>query len=85
MELKKDKCNIDSVSKSFVEQFPIMEAAYSTRKLHSTINHKCTCDKPEGVKPNGYCYAKDKLGNYVKPCEIGKSLKGILSGADILQ
>jgi hypothetical protein len=61
-----------------------MEAAYSIRKLHSTTNHKCTCEKPESLEPNGYCYARDKSGSYVKPCEIGKSLEDILSGADII-
>jgi hypothetical protein len=61
-----------------------MNAAYSTRELHSTVNHKCTCEKPEGVKDGGYCYALDKTGNYRKPCELGMTIQEILNGADII-
>ena len=72
------------VGKSLLDESPNMSAAYSTRKLHSSVNHKCTCKKPDGVKNGGYCYMQDKLGNYRKPCELGVSIQDILNDADIV-
>lgn len=72
------------VGKSLLNEYPNMSAAYSTRKLHSSVNHKCTCVKPDGVKDGGYCYAQDKLGNYRKPCELGMTIQDVLNGADII-
>jgi len=60
------------------EKETMVDFAYSTRKLHSTTNHKCTCEKPNGVKDGGYCYAQDKMGNYRRPCELGMSIKDVL-------
>ena len=79
----KDGNKID-VGKSLHDDHPNMSAAYSTRKLYSTVNHKYTCAKPDGVKEGGYCYAQDKLGNYRKPCELGMTIQDVLNGADII-
>jgi len=65
-----------------LNEYPALLAAYSTVKLHSTTNHKCTCEKPNGVKDGGYCYAQDKMGNYRRPCELGMSIQDVLNGAD---
>jgi ethanolamine utilization protein EutA (predicted chaperonin) len=58
-------------------------SGYSKRKLHSEINHKCTCNKPNGLVDGGYCYTKDEKGDVFKPCDIGISLNDIMNNADI--
>ena len=75
---------IADVGKSLLNEFPNMSAAYSTRKLHSSVNHKCTCTKPDGVKDGGYCYAQDKMGIYRKPCELGLTIQDLINGADVI-
>lgn len=84
--LDKDKkaLRIGGVGKPLLNELPNMSAAYSTRKLHSSVNHKCTCKKPDSVKDGGYCYMQDKLGNYRKPCELGVTIQDILNGADVV-
>lgn len=77
-------CDMGGVGKSLHDDYPNMSAAYSTRKLHSTVNHKCICTKPYGVRDGGYCYAQDKLGNYCKPCELGMTIQDVINGADII-
>lgn len=75
---------IANVGGSLLNEFPNMSAAYSTIKLHSSVNHKCTCKKTDGVKDGGYCYMLDKLGNYRKPCELGVSIQDVLNGLDVI-
>jgi hypothetical protein len=70
--------------KKFAYKIPNVNAGYSTRKLHSTTNHICTCKKPKGVKDGGYCYAQYKMGVYCKPCELGMTIQDVLNGADII-
>jgi hypothetical protein len=72
----------NAVSKSLIE-IPNFIGGYSTRKLHSSVNHKCTCKKPDSVKDGGYCYAKNSSGDLVRPCDIGLSLNYIANNADI--
>lgn len=81
---KETALDLGGVGKSLLDESPNMSAAYSTRKLHSSVNNKCTCKKPDGVKDGGYCYMQDKLGNYRKPCELGVSLQDVLNGADVV-
>ena len=72
IDAKKDTLHIDKAT-----------YGYSTRHLHSAVNNICTCNKPEGLVGGGYCYAKDELGNIVRPCDIGVSLNDIMNNADI--
>jgi len=47
------------------------------------LNVKCTCDIPNGLTSNGYCYAKNKEGKIVRPCEIGSGLDDLMTNANI--
>ena len=76
---------IGCVSKRLLDEHPDAEKAYSIRKLYSLdeLNVKCTCDIPNGLTSNGYCYAKNKEGKMVRPCEIGSGLDDLMTNADI--
>ena len=66
MELKamKEALSKSSVGKSLLEEYPNFEQAFSVRKLHKDLeNPICKCK-------GGYCYARNKKGDIVKPCEL---------------
>ena len=84
-ELSNDKAlHIPVVSKLLLDEYPA-EKSYSIRKLYSLdeLNVKCSCPAPDGLISGGYCYAEDKKGNKVRPCQIGSGLIDLMQNADI--
>lgn len=72
--MNKEKENLDNmqngndfiadVGKSLLDEYPNFEQAYSVRKLHKDLkNPICKCN-------GGYCYARNKNGDIIRPCEL---------------